>query len=59
MSVVYGALGDSIDLTIDVIFMLYGVVGLNMCVGCECVHVWEGLRVFARVQILKRYKGYV
>jgi hypothetical protein len=35
--VVYGALGDSVDLTKDVIFKLRIVVGLNMCVGvCVC-----------------------
>jgi hypothetical protein len=37
--VVCGALGDSVDLTMDVIFMLCVVVGLNMCIGCECVRV--------------------
>jgi hypothetical protein len=37
--VVYGALGDSVDLTMDVILMLCVIVSLNMCVGCECVRM--------------------
>jgi hypothetical protein len=39
MLVAYRALGDSVDLTMDMIFVLCVVVGLNMCVECECMRV--------------------
>jgi len=47
--VVYGALGDFVDLAKDVICV---VVYFNMCVGvCVCACV-KALRVFAHVLIL-------
>jgi hypothetical protein len=53
--VVNRTLGDSVDLAMDVIFMLCVVVGLNIHVGCECMRMYRGLRVFAHIQIKQQY----